>query len=146
MTHVVVICLLTLLAITAVIIVRSRSLCATAMLAGIYSFLGAGWMLMLDAPDVAFTEAAVGAGISTVTDSAGHWSLRDLPVGQVARTVAGLMALPTDVDWQLRRDDRAAFLREQDPIGEQLEPDARVTLSPRTHLGGAPDGRCPLPV
>jgi len=36
------------------------------MLTGIYSFLGASWMLLLDAPDVAFTEAAVGAGISTV--------------------------------------------------------------------------------
>ena len=36
------------------------------MLMGIYSFLGASWMLLLDAPDVAFTEAAVGAGISTV--------------------------------------------------------------------------------
>ena len=36
------------------------------MLTGIYSFLGASWMLVLDAPDVAFTEAAVGAGISTV--------------------------------------------------------------------------------
>jgi multicomponent Na+:H+ antiporter subunit B len=46
--------------------VRLRSLFATAMLTGIYSFLGASWMLLLDAPDVAFTEAAVGAGISTV--------------------------------------------------------------------------------
>jgi multicomponent Na+:H+ antiporter subunit B len=36
------------------------------MFTGIYSFLGASWMLILDAPDVAFTEAAVGAGISTV--------------------------------------------------------------------------------
>jgi multicomponent Na+:H+ antiporter subunit B len=36
------------------------------MLAGIYSLLGAGWMLLLDAPDVAFTEASVGAGITTV--------------------------------------------------------------------------------
>jgi multicomponent Na+:H+ antiporter subunit B len=36
------------------------------MLTGIYSLIGAGWMLILDAPDVAFTEAAVGAGISTV--------------------------------------------------------------------------------
>ena len=36
------------------------------MLTGIYSFLGASWMFLLDAPDVAFTEAAVGAGISTV--------------------------------------------------------------------------------
>ena len=66
MTHVVVICLLTLLALTALIIVRLRSLFAAAMLAGIYSFLGAGWMLLMDAPDVAFTEASVGAGISTV--------------------------------------------------------------------------------
>jgi multicomponent Na+:H+ antiporter subunit B len=63
---VIVICLLTLLALTALIIVRLRSLFAAAMLAGIYSFLGAGWMLLLDAPDVAFTEASVGAGISTV--------------------------------------------------------------------------------
>ena len=51
---------------TALIIVRLRSLFAAVMLTGIYSFLGAGWMLLLDAPDVAFTEAAVGAGISTV--------------------------------------------------------------------------------
>jgi multicomponent Na+:H+ antiporter subunit B len=36
------------------------------MLMGIYSLLSASWMLVLDAPDVAFTEAAVGAGISTV--------------------------------------------------------------------------------
>lgn len=36
------------------------------MLTGIYSFLGASWMLLMDAPDVAFTEAAVGAGVSTV--------------------------------------------------------------------------------
>ena len=55
-----------MLACTALIIVRLRSLLATVMLTGIYSFLGAGWMLLLDAPDVAFTEASVGAGISTV--------------------------------------------------------------------------------
>jgi multicomponent Na+:H+ antiporter subunit B len=54
-----------LLALTAITIVRMRQLWAAVMLMGIYSFLGASWMLMLDAPDVAFTEAAVGAGIST---------------------------------------------------------------------------------
>lgn len=42
-----------------------RELWAAVMLMGIYSFLGASWMLILDAPDVAFTEAAVGAGVST---------------------------------------------------------------------------------
>jgi multicomponent Na+:H+ antiporter subunit B len=63
---VIVITLLGLLVATAWTVVRLRNLFATAMLTGIYSFLGASWMLLLDAPDVAFTEAAVGAGISTV--------------------------------------------------------------------------------
>ena len=58
--------LLALLAATAVTVARVRDLWAAVMLTGIYSFLGASWMLTLDAPDVAFTEAAVGAGISTV--------------------------------------------------------------------------------
>jgi len=66
LTQYAVILLLTLLACTAVVIVRMRSLFAAVMLTGIYSFLGASWMLALDAPDVAFTEAAVGAGISTI--------------------------------------------------------------------------------
>lgn len=58
--------LLTLLASTAIAIARLRNLLATAMLTGIFSLLGACWMLFLDAPDVAFTEAAVGAGMSTI--------------------------------------------------------------------------------
>ena len=58
--------LLALLTATAGAIAYSRNLLATAMLAGIFSLIGACWMLFLDAPDVAFTEAAVGAGISTV--------------------------------------------------------------------------------
>ena len=57
---------LALLATTAVAVARIRNLWAAVMFTGIYSFLGAAWMLILDAPDVAFTEAAVGAGISTV--------------------------------------------------------------------------------
>lgn len=58
--------LLALLWLTAVAVVRMSNLFAAVMLMGIYSFLGASWMLLLDAPDVAFTEAAVGAGISTI--------------------------------------------------------------------------------
>lgn len=64
--HGIVILMLTLLAATALTVIRMSDLWAAVMLTGIYSFLGAGWMLLLDAPDVAFTEAAVGAGISTV--------------------------------------------------------------------------------
>ena len=62
----IVIPMLALLAATAVTVARSRDLWAATMLTGIYSFLGACWMTIMDAPDVAFTEAAVGAGISTV--------------------------------------------------------------------------------
>ncbi len=61
----IVITILALLALTAVAVARIRDLWAAVMFTGIYSFLGASWMLILDAPDVAFTEAAVGAGIST---------------------------------------------------------------------------------
>ncbi len=58
--------LLAMLAGTAITVARVRGVFVSAMLTGIYSLLSAGWMLVLDAPDVAFTEAAVGAGISTV--------------------------------------------------------------------------------
>lgn len=58
--------LLALLVATAITVARMRDLWAAVMLTGVYSFLGASWMMVLDAPDVAFTEAAVGAGISTV--------------------------------------------------------------------------------
>lgn len=47
-------------------IVRLRNLFAVVMLMGVYSLLCAAWFVSLDAVDVAFTEAAVGAGISTV--------------------------------------------------------------------------------
>jgi len=64
--NLIVIPILLLLALTAVTVARIRNLWAAVMFTGIYSFLGASWMLILDAPDVAFTEAAVGAGISTI--------------------------------------------------------------------------------
>jgi multicomponent Na+:H+ antiporter subunit B len=46
--------------------VRVRNLFAVVILAGIYSFLMASLLIVLDAVDVAMTEASVGAGISTV--------------------------------------------------------------------------------
>ena len=58
--------LLTLLAATGFALLRIRNLFAVVMLAGIYSLLSAGLFTVMDAVDVAFTEAAVGAGISTV--------------------------------------------------------------------------------
>ena len=58
--------LLTFLGLTALAIVRLRHLFAVVMLTGVYSLLSAGLFVLLDAVDVAFIEAAVGAGISTV--------------------------------------------------------------------------------
>lgn len=58
--------ILTLMVITAIAIVRTPNLLAAVMLAGIFSLLLALNFFLLDAADVALTEAAVGAGISTV--------------------------------------------------------------------------------
>jgi multicomponent Na+:H+ antiporter subunit B len=58
--------LLTLLAVVTIGIMRQRNLFAVVILAGIYSFLMASLLIVLDAVDVAMTEAAVGAGVSTV--------------------------------------------------------------------------------
>lgn len=58
--------LLTLLAVVTVAIIRQRSLFGVVILAGIYSFLMASVLIVLDAVDVAMTEASVGAGISTI--------------------------------------------------------------------------------
>jgi multicomponent Na+:H+ antiporter subunit B len=58
--------LLTLLAVVTVAVVRQRSLFSVVVLFSIYSFLMASVMMVLDAVDVAMTEASVGAGVSTV--------------------------------------------------------------------------------
>jgi len=55
-----------MLVVVAFAIVRLKSLFAIVMLQGVYSLVSAAWFVSLDAVDVAFTEAAVGAGISTV--------------------------------------------------------------------------------
>ncbi len=51
---------------TALAIVKLNSLFAVVMLSGVFSLLAALLFVVMDAVDVAFTEAAVGAGISTV--------------------------------------------------------------------------------
>ncbi|HOX04416.1 MAG TPA: hypothetical protein P5555_19320 [Candidatus Paceibacterota bacterium] len=58
----------------------------------------------------------------------------DVPAGAVAQTLAQRMELPADVPWALR-NSRGAFLDDERQIGEQIEADARVTLTPKTHLG-----------
>jgi multicomponent Na+:H+ antiporter subunit B len=58
--------LMSLLVLIAAMVVRSGRLFAVIVMSGAYSLTSAAIFVNLDAVDVAFTEAAVGAGISTV--------------------------------------------------------------------------------
>nr|WP_283104539.1 Na(+)/H(+) antiporter subunit B [Shewanella olleyana] len=56
--------MLVFLVVIAIAIVRMTDLLAVVMLTGIYGLVSASFFVVLDAVDVAFTEASVGAGIS----------------------------------------------------------------------------------
>jgi len=62
----VIVVLLTFLIVCTIGIIYLRDLLAAVILLGIYSLTAAGIFIVMDAVDVAFTEAAVGAGISTI--------------------------------------------------------------------------------
>lgn len=64
--NIILISLLLIMALTGFLLVRLRNLFAVSMLSGLFSLAGALLYVVMDAVDVAFTEAAVGAGISTV--------------------------------------------------------------------------------
>jgi len=64
--HLVIGALLTFLVVIAIGIIVLRDLLAAVVLLGLYSLVAAGAFIVMDAVDVAFTEAAVGAGISTI--------------------------------------------------------------------------------
>jgi len=58
--------LLVLMVLVVLVLARSRNLFSVIVLSGVYSFLIATVLVAFDAVDVAMTEAAVGAGVSTV--------------------------------------------------------------------------------
>jgi len=58
--------LLLMLVVLAFAVVRTRSLLAAILLLTVFSLVSATWLMVMDAADVAFTEAVVGAGISTI--------------------------------------------------------------------------------
>ena len=66
MDHLLIMALLTFLVVIAVGIIVLRNLLASVILLGMYSLLASAAFVVMDAVDVAFTEAAVGAGISTI--------------------------------------------------------------------------------
>ena len=60
---------------------------------------------------------------------------RSTPVDAVTASLAEMLAMPTDIPWGLRNDRSSAYLDNR-PIGDQIEPGAAVSLTPKTHLGG----------
>ncbi len=58
--------LIALLVVSAMVVITRRDLLASALVLGSYSLVMAVLWVVLDAVDVAFTEAAVGAGMTTV--------------------------------------------------------------------------------
>lgn len=96
-----------MLAFTAIAIIAMRNILSVIMLGGIYSLLSATFFVLLDAVDVAFTEAAVGAGISTVlflsalASTGKHQTLTRknhiIPIFVVLVTGAGLIYSTSDM-------------------------------------------------
>jgi multicomponent Na+:H+ antiporter subunit B len=82
---------LTLLAVVTVAIVLQRSLFGVVVLFSIYSFLMATLLLVLDAVDVAMTEASVGAGVSTVIFLATLHLIKTIEIRQSAAKLLPLL-------------------------------------------------------
>lgn len=103
--------LLTLLLLVAIAMLRSRHLFAVVMLSGIYSLLSASFFVSLDAVDVAFTEAAVGAGVSTVLMLAGMLltARREKPVSPGRAPVALVVVIATGAALIYATIDMPAF-------------------------------------
>ncbi len=122
--------LLALLVATGAAIVRMRDLFAAVMLTGIYSLLTASVFVVLDAVDVAFTEAAVGAGISVIL-MLGALALtgREHTAASASGGLALVVVLPTAAAlvW-------ATF--DMPPFGDPLAP-AQVHVAPQYLEGTA---------
>lgn len=127
--------LLTLLALVTIGVVRTRNLFSVVILFGIYSFLIASVMMVLDAVDVAMTEASVGAGISTVLVlgclylTKTHESIPKktsiIPLF-VAVGVAGMLIYGTI--------DLPPFGTAEQPINQHVGPDYLKRSLPETHI------------
>lgn len=59
-----------------------------------------------------------------------------LSARSAAESIQARMGLPDDVSWALRDDHSSVYLDDSRPMGDQIAPGAKVTITPRTHLGG----------
>jgi len=57
------------------------------------------------------------------------------PVSAVAKALAARMELPQNAAWALRENRTGSYLDDQRDIGSQVENEARLTISPKAHLG-----------
>jgi len=60
---------------------------------------------------------------------------RSLPASAVVSSLVKQMIMPENVPYGLRDDTTGRFLDDDIPIGDQLTPESRTTLTPKTHLG-----------
>jgi hypothetical protein len=60
---------------------------------------------------------------------------RRTPVKAVTQAIATRLGLPTNTPWALRSDRSSAYLDDAKPLGDQIAPGERVTVTPRAHLG-----------
>lgn len=117
------------------LIVRLHNLFAVVMLSGIYSLLAATFFVVVDAVDVAFTEAAVGAGISTVlmlgalslTDRAEKTGTRSPWVPLLVVIVTGAALVYGTLDMPLYGDPNA-------PIHQHVAPVYIADAMPKTSV------------
>jgi len=115
--------LLTMLVITAVAIVRTPNLFAAVMLSGIFSLLIAAIFFLLDAADVALTEAAVGAGISTVLFlSALAMTAENERAPSSNRIIALIVVVTTAIAVIYATFDKPAFGDPNAPIHQHVAP------------------------
>jgi len=87
---------LLLLVVVTLAVIGVRNLFGLVVLSGAYSFIMATLLIAMDAVDVGMTEAAVGAGVSTVLLlSALHLARTEEAPGKVFQPVAAILALVT---------------------------------------------------
>jgi hypothetical protein len=62
---------------------------------------------------------------------------RQLRADAAAATLAARLSMPANTPYALRSNRTAGFLDDAKPLGEQVTPGEKLTLTPKTHLGFA---------
>ena len=115
--------LISLLTLIAILALRLHRLFAAVMLSGAFSLVAATLFVVLDAVDVAFTEAAVGAGISSILALA---TLSLVPAEEKPHSIAfvpAFLAFATAVMLAVAVTDLPAFGDANAPIHNHVAPE-----------------------